>query len=716
MINGQVNRLSELNQKVRSGKNGGGSKSGGFARYERLPDYTAPSVSSSRPRSDRGVTFHFKHSFVSKRNSVSAGYRNETSASAHQEYIERQGAAETVVDEDGLEHPTSFGTIGENKSERTEFWRKVERTEGRTARVQCRMIVEMPHELDPRQREALARDFCQTLEDEGMPYWCVVHAPDKKNDRRNHHMHIAYSDRPAQQTESGLWDFEIVERMKGKNRVVRERRPHKQRKPRHAQGADWVRRLRRQYADVANAHLSLADSEKRYDARSYQDSGTPKTPTLHMGTARAHAESQGLDTRGGVINSRREISYRLSSAETAFMGKAARMSLRAETFRRIGETEPDLAPETEEAAVLCAQHESLSKEAMQVARKQARHDLAGEIVVGRLDKRIGYLDEEAEKLVVAPPREREDDALDAAMRLWREQDEASSARTDLTAFAEHCRRISRAQQRRLDGIDREQSDIAEHIDEIEKSVMGRVTHESREHNLAELLEVNELAREIRTGVTTPSPIHLDTGKKDEPRPLEDLGLAGPDDSLPHGVDSATSGNQPPSRDNDPAGAETSARREPDMTKDKDPLANLFSQARPANSSAAEPYQPTRTVGQTRQDHADKSEAMRLSPSADADTVADFDRNLERFTNAELRRRAFATRDRADLSERESDQHEHAAALKVIQHHAQRRGLDLDSGIHRPERAKDSNLARRHQDTVNPLTRARWWDPQVRTRS
>jgi hypothetical protein len=68
-----------------------------------------------------------------------------------------------------------------------------------------------------------------------------------------------------------------------------------------------------------------------------------------------------------------------------------------------------------------------------------------------------------------------------------------------------------------------------------------------------------------------------------------------------------------------------------------------------------------------------------------------------------------------LSADETAQGEFTAALAVIKRHAARRGLDLDSGIHRPERATDPKLATRHTDSVKPVSGERWWDPHVRTR-
>jgi len=58
----------------------------------RAPDYARPSFPTTRPRSSRGVTFHFGHKTISKRSGYSETPGHSTQASAHQGYIERPSA------------------------------------------------------------------------------------------------------------------------------------------------------------------------------------------------------------------------------------------------------------------------------------------------------------------------------------------------------------------------------------------------------------------------------------------------------------------------------------------------------------------------------------------------------------------------------------------------------------------------------------------------
>ena len=108
-------------------------------------------------------------------------------------------------------------------------------------------------------------------------------------------------------------------------------------------------------------------------------------------------------------------------------------------------------------------------------------------------------------------------------------------------------------------------------------------------------------------------------------------------------------------------------------------------------------------------------ALGLSPDAAPEQIVAFDRQLLELSNRDLRRSAFATRDSADLAAGDVERRAHAAALAAIRTHAAKRGLDLDSGVHRPDRARDPELARHHTDSAAPSANPRWWDPYTRVR-
>ncbi len=106
-------------------------------------------------------------------------------AAAGQGYIEDPAKTR---DGEGL---SSWGTIGETREERLEFWRLVEEHEpAPDARVQNRLIVELPHQATPEARREIMERFVAPFAEKGLPYHVAIHAPTAKNDGRNFHAHV----------------------------------------------------------------------------------------------------------------------------------------------------------------------------------------------------------------------------------------------------------------------------------------------------------------------------------------------------------------------------------------------------------------------------------------------------------------------------------------------------------------------------------------------
>jgi hypothetical protein len=195
--------------------------------------------------------------------------RRAGTASAHQRYLERNGAPERLEgdiqalaespngiagdgavtgqngaspgeawSETGTERgiagkPLEVGNIGSTFQERYDFWERVERNERqgieRGGRVQCRLVIELPHELTGEQRLRILEAFARRFEERGLPHYGVIHKPDENNDDRNYHAHFAYYDRPSRKLANGQWDFEDPDT--------------RQNKDRDARGALWIRDL-----------------------------------------------------------------------------------------------------------------------------------------------------------------------------------------------------------------------------------------------------------------------------------------------------------------------------------------------------------------------------------------------------------------------------------------------------------------------------------------
>jgi MobA/MobL family len=244
---------------------------------------------------------------------------------AHQAYIERHSSGEEErrreIESDDL-GPISFGSIAPKAKARIEFWHTLEARERPGARLQFRIIAELPYWVTPADRRSIAEAFCQVFSSRGLPFHAVVHKPNVENggDRRNFHIHIVYAARRVES--SGDWTFSK------KNRDVQDR--------------NWIRDLRRHFVEAANVIIrrrrerGAAPPRGRgeYDARSNRAIGIRKQPGTHLGPRRTYLERAGVPTVHGVENANRERAWRelMRSAPSA---EAARAGLSATSTERL---------------------------------------------------------------------------------------------------------------------------------------------------------------------------------------------------------------------------------------------------------------------------------------------------------------------------------------------------------------------------------------------
>lgn len=181
---------------------------------------------------------------------------------------------------------------------------------GRGGRTQTRVIAELPHELDGRERLQIVRDFTQKLAEKGFPYWAVIHAPDANNDARNYHVHVAYYDRPAAKITNAsgneVWDFEILEEVTWKNRTKHLIRTHQQNRLRETNNRDWVTELRKHWETVSNRALEDAGVSKRYNLGTYGSMGIDLEPLKHINSRTFNKERKGELTEEGPVLARRQ--------------------------------------------------------------------------------------------------------------------------------------------------------------------------------------------------------------------------------------------------------------------------------------------------------------------------------------------------------------------------------------------------------------------------
>lgn len=200
-------------------------------------------------------------------------------AQGHQRYVERSGgyarrAAELESDENGS---IAMGTIGETPEARRAFWKAASAAERRCdARIQQRLICELPFWVSASDRREILRRFCGEFTSRGLGWFAAAHLPDRHGDLRNHHAHIVIATRPLAPNQTGSENWRFAES-----------------KDRAAQGRHWLTYLRHRFAEVLNA--VVLESHRRtgrpiehlYDPRRNIERGIAQAPGEHLGSARS---------------------------------------------------------------------------------------------------------------------------------------------------------------------------------------------------------------------------------------------------------------------------------------------------------------------------------------------------------------------------------------------------------------------------------------------
>lgn len=209
----------------------------------------------------------------------------------HQRYIERSGgyskrAEEIERDEHG---PIIASNFGLSPDATKAFWQAAVAEETRRdARVQDRLIFELPCWIRPSDRREIIERFGRVFGERDLPWFIAVHRPDRHGDERNFHAHGSVGTRPflakPDNTDGEAeWTFA----------------PTKDRK---TQGSEWITYLRRQFADIVNdvcAEAALRDGtavQRIYFPGRAAEIGLTHTPSVHLGPARSALLRRGQGT------------------------------------------------------------------------------------------------------------------------------------------------------------------------------------------------------------------------------------------------------------------------------------------------------------------------------------------------------------------------------------------------------------------------------------
>lgn len=183
-----------------------------------------------------------------------------------------------------------LSNMGHDAEEIAACWKALEAMEEgyrANAKVQYRIIWNLPHGLDGEQRREMVEDFCErTFGRLGLPWVAAVHKADARGDQRNFHAHICFSTRPCERTGDHQWSI-AQEKVNGLTDEV---------------GLKLMRAL-------AAGHMNLAcraaGLDVRFTHQTYKERGIDAERQEHVGPAAMAAHEAGAKVAVIDRNARR---------------------------------------------------------------------------------------------------------------------------------------------------------------------------------------------------------------------------------------------------------------------------------------------------------------------------------------------------------------------------------------------------------------------------
>lgn len=208
-------------------------------------------------------------------------------AADHALYILREQALE---DSEIALDVLPLSNMGHDAEEIAACWKALEAMEEgyrANAKVQYRIIWNLPHGLDSEQRREMVEDFCErTFGRLGLPWVAAVHKADARGDQRNFHAHICFSTRPCERTGDHRWSI-AQEKVNGLTDEV---------------GLKLMRAL-------AAGHMNLAcraaGLDVRFTHQTYNERGIDAERQEHVGPAAMAAHEAGEEVAVIDRNARR---------------------------------------------------------------------------------------------------------------------------------------------------------------------------------------------------------------------------------------------------------------------------------------------------------------------------------------------------------------------------------------------------------------------------
>jgi hypothetical protein len=182
-----------------------------------------------------------------------------------------------------------FSNMGETRHEIADGMTLVEdanRAARANAKVAVTFIVQLPHDVTPKERLRILRVWCEEkLGVHDLPYVAALHKPSKEGNQCNYHGHVVTSFRPAYRTGRYAW------------RVARGLRTD-------LDHPAMFEEFRRDFATIMTAIVQIAGKDRIYTHLSHAGRGLKHKPTEKLGPHKARLVREGEHVPANARNAR----------------------------------------------------------------------------------------------------------------------------------------------------------------------------------------------------------------------------------------------------------------------------------------------------------------------------------------------------------------------------------------------------------------------------
>jgi hypothetical protein len=215
-------------------------------------------------------------------------------AAAHAQYIARDGQYQ---ERGGVELVESGNMPEFAQADPHSFWVAADAYERANGRTYTELQIALPRELEPAQRQELAREATKELLGDRFAYTLAVHTPLAKDNIEQPHMHLMFSERAVTDDTRGFSEDRFFKR----NGAKKDPEWNDRNKPEE---------VREKWVEMMNAamerHGHIHDPGQRLDARSWEEQGRNDLASLREEKTLRGAGPEAMERHSEIDQLRRE--------------------------------------------------------------------------------------------------------------------------------------------------------------------------------------------------------------------------------------------------------------------------------------------------------------------------------------------------------------------------------------------------------------------------